>query len=342
VQAIWRRAAITALVLPVIVLGGAFAYMAVEGWSFGDALYMTVITISTVGYREVYPLSAAGRWVTYAVLLGGISWLAVWFATVTAFFIESDVFHVFRHRRLEREVRALENHVIVCGAGRTGTQVVAELLRSGAPYVAIDVDEERLAELRGAAPHLRLMQGDATRDEVLVRAGIQKAAGLVAALPDDAENLFVTITARALKPDLTIVSRVNDDDNVAKLYRAGADHIVSPQRIGGARMASLLLRPGVTSLVDVITRGGVSLSIEEIPVTDGSELTGRSLGELEIPQRTGSLVVALKRNEGHAAQAFQFNPTSSTRVESGDMLVVMGEPDQIDRLRRLAMPQGKT
>ncbi len=157
------------------------------------------------------------------------------------------------------------------------------------------------------------------------------------ALSHDTDNLFVTITARALNPDLTIVARANDDDSAAKLYRAGANHVVSPQRIGGVRMASLLLRPGVMSLLDIMTRGGgVTLSIEEITVVPGSDLAGRTLGEAGIARRTGALVVAIRRPEGGAAQPLLFNPQAADRVEAGETLIAMGEEKQIDALRRLA------
>lgn len=340
-RALWRRAVYTAAALPLVLLLGSLGYMAVEGWSFGDALFQTATTITTVGFREVHPLSEAGRWVTYGVMLLGICWLAVWFATVTAFFIESDVFHVFRDRRMERQIGALEDHYIVCGAGRTGTQVVAELLRNGAAYVLIERDEGRVAALRSEAPHLRLLHGDSTRDEVLVRAKVGRARGLVAALSNDTDNLFVTISARALNPDLKIVARVSDDDTTAKLYRAGADHVVSPPRIGGVRMASVLLRPGVMSLLDVMTRGGgVTLSIEELVVRPESDFGGKTLGELEIPQKTGALVVAVKKDEARPTP-FLFNPNSGTRVEASDTLIVMGEQGQIEALRQLVEQPGR-
>ncbi len=338
-RAVLRRALYAGLALPALLIAGGLGYVVVEGWSFGDGVYMTLMTITTVGYRELHPLSEAGRWLTGAVIVAGVSWLAVWFATITAFFIEVDVFHLFRGRRMEREIAALHDHFLVCGVGRTGTQVVAELLRSGAPYVAIDVDEGRIAALRKEAPHLRLMQGDTTRDDVLVRARIAEARGLVAALSHDSDNLFVTITARALNPRLKIVARANEDDNAAKMYRAGADHVVSPQRIGGVRMASMLLRPGVMSLLDVMTRGGgPPLTLEELLVAPDSELAGRTLGDAQIPQRTGALVVAIRSRETDAATPFRFNPQAADRLAADDRLIAMGEERQIDALRRLAAP----
>jgi voltage-gated potassium channel len=341
VRAIWRRAAFAAASLLALLAAGTAAYVVVEGWSVGDALYMTAITISTAGYREVHPLSDAGRWVTYGVLLGGVSWLALWFATATAFFIESDVFHLFRERRMAREIADLSDHYVVCGAGRTGTQVVAEFLRNGAPYVAVEADADRVAQLRAEAPHLRVLHGDATRDEVLVAARVASARGLVAALADDADNLFVTIAAKALNPRLRVVARVNDDDNVAKLGRAGADHVVSPQRIGGARMASMLLRPGVISLLDIVTRGGgVTLEIEEVAVPRGSRAAGRSLAELEVARRTRALVIAIRRAAPAPAPSFVFNPGANARLAEGDVLVVIGESDQVRALGALLADGG--
>jgi voltage-gated potassium channel len=338
----WRRAAYTATALPLLLLGGTLGFRVVEGWNFSDCLFQTAMTLTTVGYREVHPLSEAGRLVSYGVMLGGVLWMAFWFAVVTSFIIESDVFHLFRHRRMERDIRDLENHYIVCGAGRTGTQVIAEFVRSGAAYIAIDADPERVALFRREAPHLRILEGDTTKDEVLVRARVQFARGLVAALSNDTDNLFVTLTARALNPQLKIVARVDHDDNVGKMIRAGADHVVSPQRIGGSRMASLLLRPGVMSLLDVVTRGGgVTLTIEELPVERGSRLGGKTLGDLEIPQQTGALVVAIKKNAPGAQQPFLFNPKSGTRVEADDTLIAMGEQTQLEALRRLALGDGE-
>jgi voltage-gated potassium channel len=342
-RAILRRALYAAVVLPALLLAGGLGYVVVEGWSFGDGVYMTLMTITTVGYREVRPLSEAGRWLTGAIMVSGISWLAVWFATVTAFFIEIDVFHIFRGRRMERDIAALRDHFIVCGVGRTGTQVVAELLRSGASYVAIDVDEARIDALRTEAPHLHLMQGDTTRDDVLTRARIGKARGLVAALSQDSDNLFVTITARALNPELKIVARANEDDNAAKMYRAGADYVVSPQRIGGVRMASMLLRPGVMSLLDVMTRGGgPALTLEEMTVESDSELAGRTLGDSGIPQRTGALLVAIRRHKSDATKPFLFNPQPADTLGAGDTLIALGEDRQIAALRLLAGRPGRS
>jgi voltage-gated potassium channel len=304
---------------------------------------MTLMTITTVGYRELHPLSQAGRWVTAGVIVAGVSWLAVWFATVTSFFIEIDVFHLFRGRRMEREIAGLKDHVLVCGVGRTGTQVVAELLRSGVPYVAIDNDEGRIQSLTKEAPHLRILQGDTTRDEVLVRARIMEARGLVAALSQDTDNLFVTLTARALNPGLKIVARANDDDNVAKMYRAGADHVVSPQRIGGVRMASMLLRPGVMSMLDVLTRGaGGPIALEELVLAPGSELVGRTLEDACIRQRTGALVVAIRSSGTQPLAPFRINPPPAERLAEGDRLVALGEERQIDALQRLAAPAGRS
>jgi voltage-gated potassium channel len=342
VSGIVRRGLFALLALPLLLLAGGLAYVVVEGWSLGDGVYMTLMTITTVGYRELHPLSEAGRWVTAAVIVAGVSWLAVWFATVTSFFIEIDVFHLFRGRRMEREIAALRDHVLVCGVGRTGTQVVAELLRSSVPYVAIDRDETHLLALRKEAPHLLIMQGDTTRDDVLVQAGITRARGLVAALSQDTDNLFVTITARALNPGLNIVARANDDDNVAKMYRAGADHVVSPQRIGGARMASMLLRPGVISLLDVLTRGaGGPIALEELVLEPGSELVGRTLEDARIRQRTGALVVAIRSRETQPAAPFRINPPPAELLAEGDKLVALGEDRQIQALQRLAAPGGR-
>ena len=329
---LFRRRALAALLsFAVLAFAGAVGYVLVEGVAYGDALYMTVITLTAVGYDEVFPLSAAGRSYTVVVLVLGISWMGVWFAFITAFLVELDLTQVLRSRRMTRRIDELNDHVIVCGVGRTGTEVVRELQQTGATWVVIEQDPDRVADLTKALPDALVVEGDATRDAELEAAGIHRARGLVACLSQDTDNLFVCLSARDLNPELTIVARASEEETRDKLFRAGASHVVSPEISGGIRMASMLLRPTVMSFLEVATRSSdQALRIEQMKVDDADRMVGRTLEEARIPQETGLIVIALRRAAGGD---FQFNPGPSTRLEAGDELGVLVEREQVDRLR---------
>jgi voltage-gated potassium channel len=330
---IFQRRALAALVaFAVLSIFGAVGYVIVEGVPYGEALYMTVITLTAVGYEEVFPLSSAGRSYTVLVLVLGISWMGVWFAFITAFLVELDLTNVLRSRRMTGRIDDLRDHVIVCGVGRTGTEVVRELEQTGAPWVVIEQDPEQVAKFKKALPDALIVEGDATRDAELEAAGIHRAKGLVASLSQDTDNLFICLSARDLNPELSIVARASQEETRDKLFRAGASHVVSPEISGGIRMASMLLRPTVMSFLEVATRSsGHALRIEQLRVDEGDRLVGSTLEEARIPKETGLIVIALRR--GGESGDFQFNPGSSTRIEAGDELVVLGEREQVSRLR---------
>lgn len=312
---------------------GTLGYMGIEGWSFGDSLYMTVITLTAVGYREVNPLSEAGRNFTMLILGVGITGMGVWFALITSLIVELDLKNVFRRRRTMKEIDQLSDHVIVCGAGRTGRQVVEELITLGYPFTVIERDPARVERLLELAPDALVVEGDATIDSNLEEAGIARAKGLIASLSGDTDNLFVTLSARDLNPDLMIVARAFEEVTISKLYRAGADHVVSPNVSSAVRMASVLLRPSVVSFVDIATQSSdVALRMEESSVAEDSPIAGCTLAEARIPQETGLIVIAV-RKRGHVRQDFVFNPSADTRLEAGDEVIVLGEPDQIEKLR---------
>lgn len=348
-------AVLTALLL--LVIAGTVGFIVLGGWSAADALWMTVITVTAVGYDEVRPLTHTTRFIAAGLLGGGITLMGVWFATLTSAIVEMDLAHVFRTRRDMKTIEQLENHVVVCGAGRTGRQIVAELKSAGAPYVIVDRDEARGEAIRQTDEEALVLIADATRDESLVQARIETARGLVACLSSDTDNLFVCLSARDLQPDLTIVARAYDEQTMQKLYVAGADHVVSPNVTGGVRMASVLLRPNVVSFLDVMARGeGLALRLEQVDITPDSPLAGLSLAEARIPQRTGLIVIAIRagdavarvpagrlrrRRDGTAHHAFsrsewRYNPGPDESLKSGDALIVLGKPEQIDELTRLA------
>jgi voltage-gated potassium channel len=332
-----RRFLGTLMFFAAILALGTVGYQVVEGWSLGDSFYMTVITVTAVGFAEVHPLSHAGRLLTLFVLFGGITGMGLWFAFLTSFIVELDLRNVLRRRRTMKEIAHMKDHVIVCGAGRTGGQVVEEFIMSGQPFTVIEADPDKVGQLHALAGQTTIIQGDATIDHYLEDAGIDHACGLIACLSSDTDNLFVCLSARDLKPDLKIVARAFEEQTIHKLYRAGADHVVSPNQSGAIRMASLFLRPSVVSFLDVATRSpDLSLRLEQQPVGEKSKMAGKSLMEAKIPQRTGLIVIAVRKKleeEGDMEYEFVFNPVADTRLEPGDQMIVLGREDQIRELK---------
>ncbi|TFG62955.1 MAG: potassium channel protein [Gemmatimonadales bacterium] len=328
------------LTLIVLVTVGTLSYWLIEGWSLADAAWMTVITITAVGYDEVRPLTETGRIFAGVLLAGGITLMGVWFALLTSALIEMDLGQAFRIRRNMKRIEMLKDHVIVCGGGRTGMQIVAELKAAGVPYLIIDRDAERAEQLRRADEQVLVLVADSTKDETLVEGRIGVARGLVACLSQDTDNLFVCLSARDLQPNLTIVARAYDEQTTQKLYVAGADHVVSPNVTGGTRMAAVLLRPQVVSFLDVVAQGdGLSLRLEEIRIPSESALSGHTLEEARIPQRTGLIVIAI-RHTGDADRepGWRYNPGPAEVLGKGDTLIVMGQSDQLDQLANLVKP----
>lgn len=328
-----RRFAGALLALFALTVLGTVGYMIIEGWALADAVYMSAITLTAVGYEEVHPLSPMGRHFTMLLLLGGITWMGIWFAFLTSFIVELDLQNVFRERRVMKEIAGISDHVIVCGAGRTGRQVAEELTAMGQPFVVIERDPGRVERFYDFDPDGLVLHADATVDQALEDAGIDRAKGLVASLSADTDNLFVCLSARDLNPDLVIVARAYEEETMPKMYRAGANHVVSPNVSSALRMASVMLRPTVLSFLDVATRSPeFSLRFEEAPVTEDSSLAGLQLKEARIPEKTGLIVIAVRKADSEGSR-FVFNPVAETRLEPGDVLVVLGEDDQVRDLR---------
>jgi voltage-gated potassium channel len=325
-------------------IGGAFAllligtvgFLQVPEYNLSDSIYMTVITLTGVGYEEVHDLQTGGRILAGFLLLGSITLLGVWFALVTSALVEMDLAHVFLTRRTMKKIENLKDHYIVCGAGLTGQQVVRELENAGKPYVVIEKEADRGRALREEFPEALVVEADATADEALVEARIGTAVGLVACLSADTDNLFVCLSARDLQPGLTIVARAYNEQTLQKLYVAGADHVVSPNLTGGMRMAAMLLQPQVVSFLDVATRGeGLDLRLDEVHVPGGSPLEGQSLAEARIPQKTGLIVIAARHVDAPGRDGpWVYNPGPEHRILAGDVLIVMGTADQLDLLTR--------
>ena len=319
------RWALTMTVTVLVIAFGTLGYIFIEGWPFLDALYMTLITMTTIGYGEVHALSEYGRLFTMALIVVSIGIGGYVFSTVAAFIIEGEIQNIFRGRRMDKEISKLKDHVIVCGLGRIGLRIAEEFNRVNTPFVVIEHDEKAIEEMT-QQENMLCLKGDATRDDTLIRAGIKQAYGLITALPEDKDNVFVTLCARSLNPKLFIIARVSEDKNEDLLKKAGADRIVSPDAIGGIRMASIVLRPKVVAFFDEMYRvTGQTLRVEEIHIDEFPALKNRSLGEVDIRKRTGALVLAIKS----ADEGYQFNPGARAMLREGDVLIIVGTDEQI-------------
>lgn len=321
-----------------LMVAGTVAFQSIAGWSFEDSLWMTMITVTAVGYEEVRPMTPAAQTIAAFLLIGGITVMGLWFAFLTSAIVEMDLAQVFRIRRTMNKIEQLRDHVVVCGAGRTGRQVVRELIEADIQYLVVERSADRAEHLRREHPDALVLVEDATRDETLVVARIGTARGLVACLSQDTDNLFVCLSARDLQPNLNIVARAYDEQTMQKLYIAGADHVVSPNLTGGIRMAAMMLRPEVVSFLDVVTRGdGLTLRLEEIRIQAGSDLAGRTLSEAQIPQKTGLIVIAIRHLDERGREGpWSYNPGPREEIRVGDVLIVMGNPGQIAQLHREA------
>ena len=321
---------LTSLILLVVI--STVGIKLIEGWDWLDCLWHTIITISTVGYGEVKPLSPLGKIFTMTVIVVAFATFAYGASTVAAMVFEGELKKVFTVKRMEKMVTKLKNHTIVCGLGRTGQAAIKELYREKIPFVVVEKDEARIEEAREKYPNLIYIHGDATQDETLIRAGVKSAANLIVATANDADNLFITLSAKNLNPRIRIVTRANREENVIKLKRAGATEVILPNVIGGIRMASLAIRPSVVSFLDIVTHHGeVDLRLEEVEVPKGSPFHGKLLRDLDIPRKTGVIVIGIRREDG----SFILNPTSTTMVLEGDTLIIIGTKEQAEKLKKL-------
>jgi voltage-gated potassium channel len=318
---------VAALILAMVTVGTG-GYMILEGWNFLDALYMTVTTLTTVGYREVHELSTKGIVFTIILIVAGVGTVLYALSAVAVIFLEGALQGIFGRRKLEKKIQALKNHYIVCGYGRMGRIIGRELRAEGVPFVAIEKSPQISPE-----EGVLILQGDATQDAVLKEAGIERAKGLIAVLSSDAENLFVVLSARELNPQLLIVARALEEDAEKKLLRAGATKVISPYHIGGLRMAHTVLKPTLVDFIEFATKSGnIELQMQEIPVLDGSRLDGLTLQECGIGEDLGVVVIAVKQKIGE----IRFNPTFGSTLKGGDTLIVLGEGAKLKAFEELA------
>ena len=308
---------------------GTIGYMIIERLAFWDALYMTVITISTVGYREIVVPSRGGEIFTMLIIISGLATVVYVTTSVVELVLEGRLLEIMGRRKVLKELQDLTGHYIVCGYGRVGKQIAKECQARGTSVVIIEKDPA-VAEAAMADDFITV-KGDAAEESVLRKAGLERASGLVTGLSSDADNLFVTMTARMIRPDVFIVGRCNSDETESKLYRAGADRAISPHNVGGRRMAALLLKPLVCDFLDVVTHGElVELTLEDISVEPGAAVTGRSLRDILVGDLKGIGILGLKRPK----RDFVINPRGDTVLDSGDILIISGAPDQVKALKR--------
>jgi voltage-gated potassium channel len=315
-----------------MLLGGVAYYLLGAGrWSLESSIYMSVITVSTVGFAELPNFNdvPGAHELTTGVIILGIGAVAYFQSTMTALLVEGAIGHAWRRKRMKRQIDTLSNHVVVAGIGSTGRHVAEELRATSTPFVAVDRNREHLervsSELGG---DLLYIHGDATSDEVLREAGAHRASGIVTTLNDDKANLFVTLSARSMNPTARIVARVIEPDTAAKMSRAGANVTVSPNMIGGRRMATELLRPEVAAFFDEATRDKQNTRLEEIAIGPESRYANKSLGDL--PPRTESNVAVLALKD---QDKFRYNPPSGSMLRPGSVLVVFGEAAEVEKLR---------
>lgn len=298
-------------------------------WSFVDALFMTLTTVTTVGYEEVHPLSPAGRVFTMTVIVGGVGTMLYTIGIFGELLVEGELARYARMRTMKGRIEGLRDHFIVCGYGRMGTQVAEEFVHLATPFVVVDNNQAPLDRLRST--NLLFVEGDATSDETLLEAGILRAKGLVSAVDSDERNVFITLTARALNPALFIVARSSFGDSVEKLRRAGANQVVSPYLMGAHRMAALAVRPVAVDVLDTVLHGeNIDLVIEEFVVPQTSRMLGRTLGDSGL-RSAGANVLAIRKRSGQ----LRINPPDTQVLESDDLVVAIGTREQVDAAERL-------
>lgn len=330
-----RNLYICVAILIGLLLVGTAGYAVIEGWPFLDALYMTVITVSTVGFKEVLVLSPAGRMFTIFLIIVGVGFIAYGAGSIVQFMVEGQLRSILGRKKVEKKISSLRGHYIICGYGRIGTNICRELEAKPVPFVVVENEPQKCERLyREGVLHV---EGDATQDETLIKAGIQQARGLVTAVTSDTANVYITLTARGLNPDLFILARANEESSETKLRRAGATKVVSPYVMGASRMAQAILRPSVVDFIEIATVGkNIELQIEESRVAVDSGLAGKTLITSGIRKELGVIIVGIKKGDGQ----MHFNPEPTSTIEAGDILITLGEPAAIEHLERLAVGKG--
>ena len=314
------------------VSGGIIGFMIIEHYNFLDAFYMTVITVGTVGFQEVHPLSPGGKLFTALLIMTSFGTFAYAISSITKYISDGEFKDYFKNKKVSAAIDSLDEHVIVCGFGRNGKQAAHVLKKHNTRFVVIEQKKDIVAAINHKYSDL-VLEGDATLDEILLKAGIQKAKALITTLPIDADNLFIVLTARTLNPKLTIISRASEDNSDKKLKLAGADNVIMPDKLGGAHMASLVMKPDVMEFVDYITgQGGDNIRLEEITFANLSgEYQNRTIRDLEVRNKSGANIIGFKTAQGE----YVINPSADTKIIPDAKLFVLGTTEQIGKLKEL-------
>ncbi|HEY0545717.1 MAG TPA: potassium channel protein [Pyrinomonadaceae bacterium] len=326
-----RRRFIHLLLAIVVVISlGALGFHLIEGWPLADSLYIAVQTVTTVGYGDVTPASRGGRAFATIFMLVGVGTVLYALTSTVQSVVESELLATLGMRRRYREMRKLENHFIICGAGRVGSRIIREMRRAGASFVVIEQDAPKVAHLLAEGVHV--IVSDATLEETLKEAGVERARGLAACLPDDADNLYVVLIARDLNRSLHIVARAVEEQAEPKLIRAGANRVVAPTIIGSHRMAQALMKPAVADFMDSIAAESLDLAFEQVEVAPASVYVGKKLKELNIRSELDTAVVAIRKQDGDVL----YHPTGDATIEANDILIVIGRTESLSELIKRA------
>ncbi|MEO5570937.1 MAG: potassium channel protein [Bacteroidia bacterium] len=323
----FKKLYIAAGLMFMILVVGTAGYMIIENYRFLDAVYMTIITAASVGFREVNPLSDAGKIFTSLLIILSLVTLGFSISVITTYIIEGEFQTYFKHQKVKTEINKLDHHVIVCGYGRNGRQACEQLKSGNKKFLVIESNPEIIEQIRSDG-NILFIEGDATKDEVLVEASITKAEALISALPSDADNVYVVLTAREMNPKLKIISRASDDGSENKLKRAGANNVIMPDKIGGTHMAALVTKPDVLEFLDYIT-GKINIRLEEIFYSNLSDrLKNKTIRELEIRNKTGANIIGFKKGDGE----YIINPDPDTVMQQDSKLFVLGTQEQVTKL----------
>lgn len=310
---------------------GVIGFMVIEGYSFSEAFYTTIIILSTVGLGVVHTLSAAGRWFVSILIIISIGIFAYGIAQITSYIMEGEVQRYLKLKKILKMIDKIQGHVIVCGFGRNGKQACKQLKAHGQQFVVIENSEKGVEDLREEYDDFLFIHGDATRDEILIEAGIEKAFAIITTLPSDAANVFVVLTARELRADIKIISRASESSSEGKLRRAGANNVIMPDKIGGSHMATLVTRPDVLEFIDHIT-GMVNIRLEEIIINNLQEkYRGKTIRELEVRNRTGANIIGFKTSDGE----YIINPSPETIMKPDSKLFVLGTSEEVEELTKI-------
>ncbi len=325
----FRRLLPATIILASVLIIGIIGYESMEHYSFLDATYMVITTLFTVGFQEVHPLSSGGRVFTIFIIIGGVGSAIYLAGQAVETIVEGEMSGYRKRKRMDKIISQLKQHYIICGFGRVGHQVAQVFESSKVPFVVIDSKKETLDELR--AKNVPSIIGDATVDSVLLEAGIKTATGLIACSDSDVANVYVTLSARVLNPNLNIVARAGIKDTEKKLIMAGANRVISPYFISGIRMAALAIHPVASDFLDLVTHGGqVDFSLFEMPIPASSQLVNKTVGDADIRGNSGALILAIKKNDG----SFDLQPKASSQIHRDDVLVVIGTQEQFESLNK--------